>query len=59
MSTYLKKANKQIEESQSKTSETVKDILDQIRGQGESAVRELAAKFDSWRRDFILSQQEI
>ncbi len=59
MSTYLKKANKKTEETQSNTRDIVKDILDQIRDQGESAVRELAAKFDNWRRDFILSQQEI
>jgi sulfopropanediol 3-dehydrogenase len=59
MSTYLKKANKKIEETQSNTRDIVKDILDQIRNHGESAVRELAARFDSWTRDFILSQQEI
>ena len=59
MSTYLKKTSKQIEETQSNIREIVKDILDQIRDRGESAVRELAAKFDNWRRDFILSQQEI
>jgi sulfopropanediol 3-dehydrogenase len=59
MATYLKKANKQIEKSQHKTTETVKDILDHIRDYGESAIRELAAKFDNWTRDFILSKQEI
>ena len=59
MSTYLKKASKQIEETHSKTTQTVKDILNRIRDQGASAVRELAAKFDNWTRDFILSKQEI
>ncbi len=59
MSTYLKKAHKQIEETESKTRDIVKDLLNQIRGQGESAVRELAARFDNWTRDFILEQEEI
>jgi sulfopropanediol 3-dehydrogenase len=59
MATYLKKANKPIQEAQNSTAEIVKDILDQIRDQGESAVRSLAAKFDNWTRDFILDREEI
>jgi len=42
-----------------KTRETVKNILDQIRNQGESAVVELAEKFDGWTRDFLITRDEI
>jgi histidinol dehydrogenase len=59
MATYLKKASKKIEETQSNTRDIVQGILNQIRSHGESAVRELAAKFDNWTRDFILNKQEI
>ena len=59
MATYLKKRSKKIEETESKTRDIVKGILNRIRSQGESAVRELAAKFDNWTRDFILSKEEI
>ena len=59
MATYLKKAIRKIEETESNTREIVRGLLNRIRSQGESAVRELAAKFDNWTRDFILSQEEI
>ena len=59
MSTYLKKAHKKIEETSSKTRDIVKDLLNRIRSQGASAVRDLAAKFDNWTRDFILEKEEI
>ena len=56
MATYLKKAIRKIEETESNTREIVRGLLNRIRSQGESAVRELAAKFDNWMRDFILSK---
>jgi sulfopropanediol 3-dehydrogenase len=59
MSTYLKQARKKIEETESKTRDIVNDLLNRIRSQGESAVCELAAKFDNWTRDFILGKEEI
>ena len=59
MAIYLKKAIRKIEETESNTREIVRGLLNRIRSQGESAVRELAAKFDNWTRDFILSQEEI
>jgi sulfopropanediol 3-dehydrogenase len=59
MATYLKKTSKKIEETESKTRDIVKGILNRIRSQKESAVRELAAKFDNWTRDFVLSKEEI
>ena len=59
MATYLKKARKKIEETDSKIRDVVEGILDRIRSRGESEVRELAAKFDNWTRDFTLGEEEI
>lgn len=54
MATYLKKSIQKIEATDSKTRDIVKGILGDIRSHGESAVCELAARFDNWTRDFIL-----
>ncbi|MGD2187836.1 MAG: histidinol dehydrogenase [Desulfobacterales bacterium] len=59
MATYLKQACKKNKETASHTRDIVKDLLNQIRSQGEPAVCELAAKFDNWTRDFILGKEEI
>lgn len=59
MVTYLKKATPPIEEKDTKTRSIVKEILSDIRSRGESAVCELAEKFDNWKRDFILGKEEI
>ena len=59
MSVYLKKASKAAATGQEKIRNTVGEILDSIRNRGETAVREYAAKFDNWKRDFILSEDEI
>lgn len=59
MATYLKKSMQKTENEDLKTRETVKNILDQIRNQGESAVVELAEKFDGWTRDFLITRDEI
>ena len=59
MATYLKKAIQKTEESDGKTKDIVKRILSDIRSRGESAVCEMAAKFDNWTRDFILTKEEI
>lgn len=59
MAIYLKKADQQIETQGSKTRHIVKEILKDIRDRGETAVQELAAKFDNWTRDFVLSREEI
>lgn len=59
MATYLKKSIQKTENDDLKTRETVEKILSQIRIQGESAVVELAEKFDGWTRDFIISKREI
>jgi sulfopropanediol 3-dehydrogenase len=59
MATYLKKADPPIEETDVNTRNIVKGILGDIRSRGESAVCELAAKFDNWKRDFILAKEEL
>jgi sulfopropanediol 3-dehydrogenase len=59
MSVYLKKASKAATTGQEGIRNTVGEILDSIRDRGETAVREYAAKFDNWKRDFILSEDEI
>ena len=59
MATYLKKTSNKIEKTESQTKDIVNNLLNQIRSHGESAVRELADKFDNWTRDIILSQEEI
>ena len=59
MSVYLKKASKAATTGQEGIRNTVAEILDSIRDRGEAAVREYAAKFDNWKRDFILSEDEI
>jgi len=59
MAICFKKA-KPIEERQTDdVSERVKQMLDDIRNRGETAVRELARQFDGWQRNFILSRDEI
>ena len=59
MSVYLKKASKAAATGQERIRNTVGEILDSIRNRGETAVHEYAAKFDNWKRDFILSEDEI
>jgi len=59
MSVYLKKATVAGTAKQEKTQHIVEEMLNNIRERGEAAVREYAAKFDNWKRDFILSEEEI
>jgi sulfopropanediol 3-dehydrogenase len=59
MSVYLKKASKAATTGQERIRNTVGEILDSIRNRGETAVREYAVKFDNWKRDFILTEDEI
>jgi sulfopropanediol 3-dehydrogenase len=59
MSVYLKKASKAAATGQERIRNTVGEILDSIRNRGKKAVREYAVKFDNWKRDFILSEDEI
>ena len=59
MATYLKKATKSTRGEEDKIREIVGGILGDIRERGETAVRELAEKFDGWTGDFILTDEEI
>ncbi len=59
MPIYLKKANPPVETTDSHTKHTVQEILTQIKKEGESAVIELAEKFDGWSRGVILKKEEI
>jgi sulfopropanediol 3-dehydrogenase len=59
MATYLKKLDPPIEEKDLNIRKIVKEILGDIRRGGETAVSELAAKFDNWKRNFILGKEEI
>ena len=60
--TYIKKGRtvKQRAEADARVQETVKDILAEIRGRKDEAVRELSQKFDQWNPDsFKLSARQI
>ena len=59
MATYLKKADPPIDEKDVNTRNIVKGIIGEIRSRGESAVCELAEKFDNWKREFILGKEEL
>lgn len=55
---YLKKALKTAQSDESRVRETVAGLLDDIQKRGEAAVSELAAKFDNWTEDVILSEEK-
>ena len=54
----VKIAIKTSEYSNSRLRETVAPLLDAIRTQGESAVREMAAKYDGWSGEFVLQEDK-
>ena len=58
MAIHLKSAVKSPKAEEEKTRHIVKGILENIRQGGETAVRELAAKFDHWDKEFILTDEE-
>ncbi len=58
MATYIKQATKTAQSSESDVRETVAALLQDIQSRGESAVRELAQKFDGWTGDLIVSAEE-
>ena len=55
---HLKKPELSPEESDREVRETVESMLDDIRQRGETAIRELAKKFDNWEGDFVLSDDK-
>ncbi|MBC8438553.1 MAG: histidinol dehydrogenase [Deltaproteobacteria bacterium] len=58
-STYLKKATKTAETGEEKTQAIVLNMLNDIRANGEEAVKKYAEKLDKWTGDFIVTQEEI
>lgn len=59
MAQYLKKAVKDGHTLPQHVTDTVHELLGDIRSMGEVAVKELAKKFDGWTQDFIVSDQKI
>jgi len=56
---YLKKATKTPETDETQTREIVVSMLDDIKENGEAAVKKYAEKLDSWTGDFIITQEDI
>jgi sulfopropanediol 3-dehydrogenase len=56
---YLKKATKTAETDETQTREIVVNMLDDIRENGEAAVKKYAQKLDNWTGDFIITQDDI
>jgi sulfopropanediol 3-dehydrogenase len=59
MSIYLKKATRTAKSEETQTIEVVKNLLKDIVQRKETAVREMAAKFDKWNKDVIVSEEEL
>lgn len=55
---YIKKARINLETTSEQKRHVVEGLLRDIKERGESAVREMARKFDGWSGDFILSQEQ-
>jgi sulfopropanediol 3-dehydrogenase len=56
---YLKKATKTAETDETKTREIVVNMLNDIRENGETAVKKYAEKLDNWTGDFIITKDDI
>jgi len=56
---YLKKATKTPETDETQTREIVVGMLEDIKENGEAAVKKYAEKLDSWTGDFIITQADI
>ena len=56
---YLKKATKTAETDETKTREIVVNMLNDIKENGEAAVKKYAEKLDNWTGDFIITQDDI
>jgi len=60
MASYLKKGKPQTSEDLSQVRETVREIIDKVRKDGEAAVRHYSAKLDKWSpKSFKVSAEEI
>ncbi len=56
---YLKKATKTAETDETKTREIVVNMLNDIRENGEAAVKKYAQKLDKWTSEFIITKDDI
>lgn len=56
---YLKRATKTPETDESQTREIVVGMLDDIKENGETAVKKYAEKLDNWTGEFIITQEDI
>jgi len=56
---YLKKATKTSETDEAQTREIVVNMLDDIKENGEEAIKKYAQKLDNWTGDFIITQDDI
>ena len=56
---YLKKATKSPKTDETQTREIVVSMLDDIKANGEEAVKKYAEKLDNWTGDFIITQDDI
>ncbi len=60
MATYLKRAKERPEQDLRAVSETVREVLERVRREGEAAVRSYSKKFDKWDPpSFRVSQDDI
>ncbi len=60
MAEYLKKAKQKPEEDIRAVQDTVREILDRVKKEGEAAVRDFSKRFDDWSpKSFKISQDEI
>jgi len=56
---YLKKATKTAQTDETQTREIVVNMLDDIKENGEAAVKKYAEKLDKWTGDFIITPDDI
>jgi sulfopropanediol 3-dehydrogenase len=56
---YLKKATKTSETDEAQTREIVVNMLDDIKENGDEAIKKYAQKLDNWTGDFIIIQDDI
>jgi sulfopropanediol 3-dehydrogenase len=55
---HFKKPELSPEDSDREVRASVEVMLDDIRARGEDAIRELAARFDNWQGDFVLTDEK-
>lgn len=58
MRIYMKKATRTATSEETQTIAVVKDLLKDIAQRKETAVREMAAKFDKWNKNVVMVKLE-